>query len=114
MDAVLRQLRDAVLSPDAVGLADARLLESFLVHQDEVAFEALLRRHGGMVMGVCRRLLNNPHDAEDAFQATFLVLVRKAASIAPREMVGNWLYGVAYQTALKARAVAARRRATEQ
>ena len=65
-----------------------------------------------MVWGVCRRLLSH-HDAEDAFQATFLVLVRKAASIAPREMVGNWLYGVAHQTALQARRTAARRRARE-
>jgi RNA polymerase sigma factor (sigma-70 family) len=66
-----------------------------------------------MVWGVCRRLLANHHDAEDAFQATFLVLVRKAASIVPREMVGNWLYGVANQTALKARALAAKRRTRE-
>jgi DNA-directed RNA polymerase specialized sigma24 family protein len=61
-----------------------------------------VRRHGPMVWGVCRRLLNQ-HDAEDAFQATFLVLCRKAASIQPREMAANWLYGVAHQTALQAR-----------
>src|SRR6516225_7144032 len=66
-----------------------------------------------MVWGVCRRILHNDHDAEDAFQATFLVLVRRAATITPREMVGNWLYGVARQTALKARALRAKRRARE-
>src|SRR5262245_30699809 len=83
MDAVLRQLRDRTLAPDAGGPADARLLESFLAHRDGDAFETLVRRHGPMVMGVCLRILRNPHDAEDAFQATFLVLVRKAASISP-------------------------------
>src|SRR5262249_46858507 len=80
--------------------------------REESAFAALLRRHGPMVWGVCRRLLPY-HEAEDAFQATFLVLVKKAASVKPRELVGNWLYGVAHQTALKARATAARRRGRE-
>src|SRR5207248_9430229 len=66
-----------------------------------------------MVLGVCRRVLGNSHDAEDAFQATFLVLARKAASIVPRELVGNWLYGVARRTALEGRSAIARRRAKE-
>src|SRR5262249_6980489 len=84
----------------------------FIERHDEAALAALVKRHGPMVWGVCRRLLNH-HDAEDAFQATFLVLVRKAASVVPRGMVGNWLYGVAHQTALQARRTAARRKAKE-
>src|SRR5205085_5925220 len=74
---------------------------------------ALVRRHGPMVLGVCRRVLRDAHAAEDAFQATFLVLVRKAGSIRRRELLGNWLYGVACRTALEARAAAARRRVKE-
>src|SRR5437667_8234323 len=93
--------------------SDGKLLERFVGHREASAFEVLVRRHGPMVWGVCRRILSNYHDAEDAFQATFLVLVRKAASIAPKEMVGNWLYGVAHLTASKARAVAAKRKGRE-
>ncbi len=88
----------------AIEATDARLLEDYLDANDEAALAALVRRHGPMVWGVCRRVLASHHDAEDAFQATFLVLVRKAASIHPREKVANWLHGVAHQTALKARA----------
>jgi RNA polymerase sigma factor (sigma-70 family) len=110
---ILRQLRRAALLRDGGGLTDGQLLECFVTRQDEAAFEALVRRHGPMVLGVCRRLLRNPQDAEDAFQATFLVLVRKAAAIGRRELLGNWLYGVAYRTALDARAAATRRRARE-
>ena len=91
-------------------LTDGQLLESFVSHGEAMGLQVLVRRHGPMVWGVCRRILRNHHDIEDAFQATFLVLVRKAASIAPREMVGNWLYGVAQHTALRARATAAKRR----
>jgi RNA polymerase sigma factor (sigma-70 family) len=109
---VIDHLRRTVLLPDGAGLGDGELLGSFIERHDETALAALVRRHGPMVWGVCRRLLPH-HDAEDAFQATFLVLVRKAASIRSREMVGNWLYGVAHQTALQARRTAARRRARE-
>src|SRR5258708_18773929 len=96
----LRQLRGVLLAHDANGLTDAQLLEDFRTQQEEAAFTALVRRHGPMVLGVCRRLLHDPWDAEDAFQATFLVLVRKAASLGRPEQVSNWLYGVAYRTAL--------------
>src|SRR5438270_9857591 len=113
LNRVIQQLRSAVLRRDGSALTDGQLLECFIERRDEVAFEVLLRRHGPMVLGVCRRVLHNDHDAEDAFQATFSVLVRKAASIRPRGMVGNWLYGVACRTAAKARARHAKRRAKE-
>ena len=89
---------------EAAGWSDGRLLSAFTSHRDEAAFEAIVRRHGPMVMGVCQRVLRNRHDAEDAFQTTFLVLVRKAGSIARRELLANWLYGTAYNTALKVKA----------
>src|SRR5947209_2408740 len=92
-DGVIRHLRRVAFLRDADAMTDEQLLEHFLAQRDEAAFAALVRRHGPMVLGVCRRLLGHPQDAEDAFQATFLVLVRKAASIARRERVGNWLYG---------------------
>jgi RNA polymerase sigma factor (sigma-70 family) len=106
---VVHYLRRVTLLRDGGGLSDAQLLELYLSRREDAAFAALVRRHGPMVWGVCRRVIGNHHDAEDAFQATFLVLVRKAASIIPRQMVGNWLHGVAYQTALKARAAIGRR-----
>jgi RNA polymerase sigma factor (sigma-70 family) len=97
----------------AADTTDGELLEAFLSRKDEAAAAVLVRRHASMVWGVCRRLLRNHHEAEDAFQATFLVFARKVASIAPREMTGNWLYGVAYRTALKARATAAKQKTRE-
>ena len=93
--------------------SDGSLLEQFVTERNESAFAALVQRHGQMVWGVCRRLLHSHHDTEDAFQATFLILALKASSIVPRGMVANWLYGVASRTALKARAIATRRRKTE-
>src|SRR5262249_15981906 len=105
MQGVVHQLRPPPLVHDGPGLTGSQLLPLFVERRDEAAFESLLRRHGPMVMGVCRRVLRNPHDAEDAFQASFLVLVRKAARIVPRDMVANWLYGVARTTALRANAL---------
>jgi RNA polymerase sigma factor (sigma-70 family) len=103
--------RAATLCDD--DLSDAQLLDGFLATRDEAAFEALVRRHGPMVLGVCRRVVGNAADADDAFQATFLVLVRRAAAVADRDLLGNWLYGVAFRTALEARSRMVRRRAKE-
>jgi RNA polymerase sigma factor (sigma-70 family) len=112
-NSVIQHLRRTGFLQEGAEMTDAQLLERFLAQQEEEVFETLLTRHGPMVLGVCRRLLNNAHDAEDAFQATFLVLIRKAAALRQRPTIGNWLYGVAYNTALKARAAAALRRARE-
>ncbi len=94
-------------------VSDAELLERFVTCRDEAAFAALIARHGPMVLSVCRRLLRHPQDAEDAFQATFLVLVRKAASIGKRELLGHWLYGVAMRVAVRARVMAAKQQTRE-
>jgi DNA-directed RNA polymerase specialized sigma24 family protein len=93
------------LAPDAARDAspDPDLLERFATGRDDSAFLALVRRHGPMVLGVCRRLLPDPDAAEDAFQATFLVLLQRGAALARRELLANWLYGVAYRIALQAR-----------
>jgi RNA polymerase sigma factor (sigma-70 family) len=112
-DGVIDYLRRVVAPCDVEEATDGQLMDSFVVHRDQGAFEAILRRHGPMVLGVCRRVLHHVQDAEDAFQATFLVLVRRANSVSPRDRVGNWLYGVAYRTALEAKRAAARRRAKE-
>jgi RNA polymerase sigma-70 factor (ECF subfamily) len=88
---------------------DVQLLKRFARYHDQGAFAALVKRHGPMVFAVCRRVLHNGHDADDAFQATFMVLVRKAGSLTRPELLGNWLYGVAYRVAVKARCNALRR-----
>jgi RNA polymerase sigma factor (sigma-70 family) len=110
---VLERLRGVLGRRDAGADTDAQLWRRYVQQRDGAAFEALLRRHGPMVLGVCRRVLHNEHDAEDAFQATFLVLLRKARALRSPEAVGNWLYGVAHRTALHARDAAARRRRKE-
>ncbi len=106
-------LRKISASRCATDLTDSQLLERFVAQQDQAAFAALVQRHGPMVLAVCRRILHDWQDAEDAFQATFLVFVRKAASLAKPELLGNWLYGVACRTARKARGVTMRRREHE-
>ena len=105
---VIQNLRRTTLADEA-RVSDGQLLDQFIERQDESAFAALVQRHSPMVWGVCRRIVAHHQDAEDAFQATFLVLARKAMSIRPREMVANWLFGVAQRTALKAKTMAAKR-----
>src|SRR5947209_6337491 len=109
----LEHLRRVLLASGGGGLTDGELMGRFVAARDEAAFEALVHRHGPMVLGICRRLLGNGPDAEDAFQATFLILARKASSVVKREAVGSWLFAVAQRTAREARAVLARRRSRE-
>jgi RNA polymerase sigma factor (sigma-70 family) len=93
--------------------SDRQLLERFTARRDEDAFATLVRRHGPMVLGVCRRVLRNREEAQDAFQVTFLVLARKAGSLEKPELLAHWLYGVAYRTAVRARDRSARRQDRE-
>jgi RNA polymerase sigma factor (sigma-70 family) len=109
---LLRFIRRIALRGDDAA-TDRQLLERFASGRDETAFTALVGRHGPMVLGVCRRVLLSIHDAEDAFQATFFILARKAGSVRQPDALGNWLYGVAYRTALEARTRAAKRLARE-
>ncbi len=107
-----RQLERVFRVGTVGGLSDAELLERFAAVDDDsagAAFEAIVERHGPMVLRVCRMVLRDAHAAEDAFQATFLVLARRARTLGERERLGNWLYGVATRTARKARIAASRR-----
>jgi RNA polymerase sigma factor (sigma-70 family) len=113
LNKAVEHLRGVLVERDAAGVTDGELLMRYVRQRDEAAFAILVRRHGPMVLGVCRRVLRDPHDAEDAFQATFLVLVRKAAAVRCPGLVGNWLYGVAYRTAQHARRALLRRRTKE-
>jgi RNA polymerase sigma factor (sigma-70 family) len=110
---VLNRLRHLVATGNTNPVSDGQLLERFTEGREEAAFEVLVRRHGPLVLGLCRRLLHNHHDAEDAFQATFWVLARKAGSIARHTSLAGWLYQVAYHTALRARARTANRQRWE-
>src|SRR5262245_36773723 len=110
---ILKRVRH-ILRPDhPPGVTDSQLLDRFLSQRDEAAFELLVWRHGPMVLGVCRRVLQDAHDAEDAFQATFLTLARKGGSIGRRESLAGWLYTVAQRIALRARARQPRPRSRE-
>jgi RNA polymerase sigma factor (sigma-70 family) len=113
MSRLIRSLHKLAGPPDSERLRDEHLLERFVNGRDQAAFELLMWRHGPMVLGVCRRVLRVPQDAEDAFQATWLTFVKKAAAIVHREAVGSWLYQVAYRVALRARADRAKRAARE-
>ena len=113
LGAALRQINRLFAGGVVAGLSDAQLLDRFLAQSDAGAFEALMARHGPMVLSVCRGIVRDPRDAEDAFQATFLVLVKKAGSIRGRDALGGWLYRVAHRVAIQANAAAARRRVRE-
>jgi RNA polymerase sigma factor (sigma-70 family) len=110
--AIFDFIRKAVRS-DGAGLTDGQLLRSYLDQRDEAAFATLVRRHGPMVLGACRRVLGHVQDAEDAFQATFIVLARKGRRVADQQTIGGWLHGVACHVALDARRRAGRRKSKE-
>ncbi len=114
LEPVVEYLRRTAAAADGAGVSDADLLGRYVVGRDESAFELLVWRHARLVQGVCRRILRHEEDAQDAFQATFLVLARQARAIGRRESVGGWLYRVAYRAALRARARTVERAAREQ
>jgi RNA polymerase sigma factor (sigma-70 family) len=113
LGAVLRHIRRVALPPDTQGLTDVQLLDRFSRGREEAAFAVLMQRHSGLVWGVCRHVLRQEQDAEDAFQATFLVLARKAGTIRKREALASWLHGTALRIAMTARREQGRRRAHE-
>ncbi|HLJ97566.1 MAG TPA: sigma-70 family RNA polymerase sigma factor, partial [Gemmataceae bacterium] len=113
LDVLLWHIRKLAAGPYLSQQTDQQLLDDFAVHRDDSAFAALVSRHGSMVLRVCRRVLCHEQDAEDAFQATFLVLARNSASIRKRAALAPWLHGVAYRIAMKAKRSAARRRTHE-
>src|SRR6516162_6097224 len=113
LDPVVRHLYRMAGADPTAERTDAELLRHFVERHEEAAFTVLLERHGGLVMSVCRRILPRRHDAEDAFQATFLTLIRHASSIRRTEAVGSWLYRVAHRIALKAGTDMARRTVRE-
>src|SRR5919109_4372473 len=110
---VLQQLRTIAQAKAYEETSDRQLLEIFLAQREETAFVALLKRHGPMVLQVCRRIQGNEHDAEDVFQATFLLLARKADSIRKLDSVASWLHGVAHRLALEAKRKTTTRQAFE-
>ena len=112
-DSVLQFIRTVAAADERSDSTDRDLLVRFVTNRDQLAFAALVRRHGPMVLRVCRGVLPHDHDAEDAFQATFLVLSRQAGRLRPRESVGGWLHRVAYCTAQKCGVAAARRAKTK-
>src|SRR5437868_4953248 len=109
----IEDIRRAMFHQAASCLSDGQLLDRFTQDRDEAAFAELVRRHGALVWGVCRRVLRRPHDAEEAFQVTFLALAQKAGGLTRPDRLANWLYGAAHRAALKVRAAAARRAAVE-
>lgn len=109
--AVLKHIRRFVGARSARHVSDRVLLDRFLERNDEAAFASLVERHGSMVLGVCRRVLRNAHDAEDAYQATFLVLARRARSIHKKDSLGSWLHGVAFRMSSNLKKAMARKRA---
>lgn len=113
LGAALTQIKRLFVDGAVTGLSDTQLLEQFVSRHDAAAFEALVARHGRMVLSVCRGILNDPNDAEDAFQATFLILVKKSGTFRGHVALGPWLHRVAYRVAIRANRTAARCRACE-
>ena len=113
LEPILRHIQQVIDSTSAADLTDADLVQRFVHHRDKVAFTVLVQRHGGLVLQVCRRVLRQEADAEDAFQATFLILARKASAICKRSSLSCWLHGVAFRTAMNLRKSAMRRQKHE-